>query len=379
MEDTSRERLHALDSLRAVAMLLGIVLHSAISLARAPISWPSHDVSSSDGIAILLGFIHGFRMQVFFLLAGFFAHLLWRRLGTRTFLKQRALRIGVPFVAGMLILVPIILLLWAWTGLPASAAQPSVMAYPTAHLWFLQMLLILYLLAMALAPLGNWPASARWLPRVDAAFDSLMRQPFKPLLLAVPTIALLWQGPQIPEIDNAGMRLFPSLGAVAYWGLFFTVGWWLHRRIHVLDAMRNWLIPYFAVAVIAFVVLGGSFRAMSAPGAAQHWTAIKFTALAAAALYAWCMTFALTGLFLRIASGYRPWARYLADASYWCYLVHLPIVMFLQIRIANWPVNAWLKLLMILAATIAVLLPSYQAMVRYTWIGRVLNGPRQRG
>jgi peptidoglycan/LPS O-acetylase OafA/YrhL len=379
------ERLHALDSLRATAMLLGIVLHAGVSLAPIPVPWPVRDVSRGEGFIAMLAFIHGFRMQVFFLLAGFFGHLLWRRLGTRGFLMQRAQRIGIPFVAGLLILIPIVVLLWAWADLRTGSTfvarrerDMTLLSYPTAHLWFLEMLLILYLLAVALAQFGKWRHIASRLPRIDASFDWLMRQPLKPLLLAVPTIALLWQGPQIPEIDNAGMRLLPAAGAVAYYGMFFTVGWWLHRRIHMVDAMRNWLVPYFAVALSAFVVLGGSMKVAGSPGAAQNWTSIKFTALTAAALFAWSMTFAITGLFLRIAGGHRPWVRYLADASYWWYLWHLPLVMIMQIWIANWPLNGWLKLLMILAATIAILLPSYHTMVRYTWIGRILNGARTR-
>jgi glucans biosynthesis protein C len=221
--------------------------------------------------------------------------------------------------------------LWTWadsrTGSTLMARQGrnlTLLSYPTAHLWFLEMLLILYVLAVALARLGSWPLIASRLPRMDAAFDWLMRQPLKPLLLAMPTIALLWQGPQLSEIDNAGMRLFPAVAAVAYYGLFFAVGWWLHRRIHMVDAMRNWLVPYFGVALAAFLVLGGSLNAAYSPGARPNWTAIKFTALMAGAVFAWAMTFALTGLFLRIASVHRLWVRYLADASYWWYLWHLP-------------------------------------------------------
>jgi glucans biosynthesis protein C len=383
------ERFHALDSLRATAMLLGIVLHAAVSLTPVPIPWPARDVSRSESFIPLAGFIHGFRMQVFFFLAGFFAHLLWRRLGTRAFLRQRALRIGAPFVAGLLVLIPAILLLWTWADsrsggtFVAMARQqqgqaPSLLSYPTAHLWFLEMLLILYVLAVAVARLGQWRVVADCLPRIDAGFDWLMRQPLKPVMLAVPTFALLWLGPQIPEIDRAGMQLLPSMAAIAYYGLFFTVGWWMHRRLHLVDQMRNWLLPYFGLALAAFVLLGGGMKLSMSPGAAAHWTSIKFTALAAAALYSWCMTFAVTGLFLRFASGHRPWARYMADASYWWYLVHVPIVMAVQIWIADWPVNGWLKLLLILAVAGAVLLPSYHYLVRYTWIGRILNGPRLR-
>jgi peptidoglycan/LPS O-acetylase OafA/YrhL len=298
---------------------------------------------------------------------------------------HRAQRIGIPFVAGLLILVPIVVLLWTWadsrtgsTWVAHRRAQSSLLSYPTGHLWFLEMLLILYVLAVALDPLGKWPGVASRLPRLDAAFDWLMRQPLKPLLLALPTIALLWQGPQIAEIDEAGARLFPSVAAVAYYALFFAVGWWLHRRIHMVDAMRDWLLPYFIVASIALGVLGGSVSAAASPDAAQHWTAIKLAGLTGAALYAWCMTFAVTGLFPRFACGHRPWVRYVADASYWWYLWHIPIVMLTQIWIADWPLNGWLKLLMILGVTIAILLPSYHTMVRYTFIGRIMNGPRER-
>ena len=379
------ERLHALDSLRATAMLLGIVLHAAASLTLFPLPWPVHDVSRNAGFDALLGFIHGFRMQVFFLLAGFFGHLVWRRLGTRGFLLQRGQRIGIPLVAGLVVLIPIILLLWKWADLRTGSTfmqqqerNATLLTYPTAHLWFLEVLLILYLLAMALAQLARWPQVASRLPRIDASFDWLMRQPLKPILLMVPTLALLWGGPRIPEIDDPGIRLLPAAGAVAYYGMFFAVGWWLHRRSHLVDVMRNWLPAYFATALVAFIALGASLRLAASPAAAHNWTAIKLTALMAVALYAWCMTFAMTGLFLRIANGHRPWMRYLADASYWWYLWHLPIVMMLQIWIADWPLNGWLKLLLILALTMAILLPSYHVLVRYTWIGRILNGPRER-
>jgi peptidoglycan/LPS O-acetylase OafA/YrhL len=146
-----------------------------------------------------------------------------------------------------------------------------------------------------------------------------------------------------------------------------------------MDVVRNWQLAYFATALVAFIAMGAGLQAAMSPATARNWTAIKLAVLGACAIYAWCMTFALTGLFLRIAGGHRPWVRYLADASYWWYLWHLPIVMLLQIWIADWPVNGWLKLLLILTLTMAILLPSYHAMVRYTWIGRLMNGPRARG
>ena len=73
------ERIHALDSLRAIMMLLGIVLHTAMTYSVTDYSpgWPYKDISathlSNDYMHEL---IHSFRMQIFFVVAGFFASLL---------------------------------------------------------------------------------------------------------------------------------------------------------------------------------------------------------------------------------------------------------------------------------------------------------------
>jgi glucans biosynthesis protein C len=236
------ERLHALDGLRAVAMLLGIVLHAGMSFTTIDVPWPAHDVRAGHGFDALVGLIHGFRMQVFFFLAGFFGHLLWKRLGTRGFLAQRGKRIGIPFVAGLVVIVPVILVIWTWadaqlgtTFIRDHKGERSLLTLPTGHLWFLEMLLILYAIAMALALLRHRAWMQAQLPRIDAAFDALVRMPFKPLLLALPTVALLWTGLGIPpEIEISGQRLLPAPAAVAYYALFFGMGWWRHRRMHLL-------------------------------------------------------------------------------------------------------------------------------------------------
>lgn len=378
------ERVHALDNLRAVAMLLGIVLHAALSFMTLPIPWVARDVNRSQEFDLMVGVIHGFRMQLFFFLAGFFGHLLWQRLGARDFLRQRWQRIGVPFLLGMVTLLPLIGVVWAWGETQADPRPPrpqygdlTILSLPTGHLWFLEMLLLLYGAAALLAWGGRKLNLSAWLPRLEAAFDWFIAQRWKPLLLVPPTVLCLWGGPMLGEIDAAGLRLLPAARAVVYYGLFFAVGWWLHRRRHQLDALRGSLKTYFALAAAAFATLGACHLAQAQPADA-HFLQVKLLALAAASLYAWTMTFAVTGWFMRFAGQHRPWIRYLADASYWCYLLHLPLVLWLQVLVAHWPVNGWLKFAFILAVNMAVLLASYHGCVRYTWIGCMLNGPREK-
>jgi glucan biosynthesis protein C len=65
-----------------------------------------------------------------------------------------------------------------------------------------------------------------------------------------------------------------------------------------------------------------------------------------------------------------------ADASYWMYLIHLPLVLWLQIGVAELPFHWSLKWAGIVVLTVGFSLLSYQWFVRTTWIGRILNGSR---
>ena len=98
------KRRHDLDALRAIAMLLGIVLHAAISFA--PIPWAVSDSQQSESYGVLFACIHGFRMPLFFLLSGFFTAMLWRRRGLGGLIRQRLKRIALPLFIGLFTIIP---------------------------------------------------------------------------------------------------------------------------------------------------------------------------------------------------------------------------------------------------------------------------------
>ena len=111
-----KERYHFLDGLRGGAMLLGLVLHGILSFAGIPF-WPAMDVRSEPEVILpIMGWIHGFRMQLFFLVSGFFTAMMWKKRGGTALVKQRLLRIGIPLVAGAVILFPTMMVLGAWGG-----------------------------------------------------------------------------------------------------------------------------------------------------------------------------------------------------------------------------------------------------------------------
>jgi peptidoglycan/LPS O-acetylase OafA/YrhL len=68
----------------------------------------------------------------------------------------------------------------------------------------------------------------------------------------------------------------------------------------------------------------------------------------------------------------------MADASYWMYLMHLPLITALQVLMITWPMHWVIKLPLILGVTTAFLLVTYHFGVRATFLGAFLNGRRHR-
>ena len=104
MTSAPRPRRSDLDALRAAAMLLGILLHAGLSFV--PFPWPVQDERQSGFYWFLFAAIHGFRMPVFFLLSGFFTAMLWRRRGMKSMLTHRFRRVLLPFLLGLVTIVP---------------------------------------------------------------------------------------------------------------------------------------------------------------------------------------------------------------------------------------------------------------------------------
>jgi len=91
----------------------------------------------------------------------------------------------------------------------------------------------------------------------------------------------------------------------------------------------------------------------------------------------WTLVALTLGVFRHFCARPSPVIRYVADSSYWMYLVHLPVVVWLQVAVAEVPLHWSLKLAFVSGATIAIGLLTYELFVRSTWLGRILNG-RQR-
>ncbi|EJN15245.1 acyltransferase family protein [Bradyrhizobium sp. YR681] len=387
------ERLHALDALRGIALLLGIVLHATLSFVPSPTRfWIIQDTHQSMTLGLLSFAIHVFRMTTFFLMAGFFARMSLHRRGAFGFVRDRLQRIALPLaIAWPIVFTPMALVVvWA-AGFPnggpvpgAPRWPPVLPNFPLTHLWFLYVLLELYVAMLLLrGAIVRFDASGTLRALIDRAFARIICNPLAPLVLAIPigiAFCLDQRWVNVMGVRTPDQSLITNAQAWIGFGTAFGVGWMLHRQIDLLRLLeRRWLahlLLALGLILVSYVLTGMMF---SAPGAPKLQVSFATLRLVSAVLYApaiWISTFAALGLALRFMSGFSPARRYLADASYWLYLIHMPIVMALQVALSqlDWPGLA--KFAIILLVATPPMLASYHLLVRFTFIGAILNGRR---
>jgi peptidoglycan/LPS O-acetylase OafA/YrhL len=217
------------------------------------------------------------------------------------------------------------------------------------HLWFLWFLCWLVVIFAMLAVTGLLPSGRGrfWLVAASC------------LPYAVMSMSLAgFYGP------DTSLGILPKPHVLGYYACFYFYGVATFAAEGIDTRLgRHWkvLLPLAAVLLVA--------------GIATMNDRTLATILQPA--YAWTMALGLIGLFHRFFAEPRPAVAWLADASYWMYLVHVPLVMAAQLVVRQWPLPAEVKFVVILATVTLLLLASYRWCVRYTPIGSLLNGPRE--
>ena len=370
-------RFYDLDALRAVAMLLGVVLHASLFVLPEPQSlWPIHDPNARGDpfYRVVVDSIHGFRMPVFFMLSGFFTALVWQRRGLTYLMQQRLKRIGIPFLVACFTIIPISV--WLLQLLSGGEEPynfplwvlPIVWLFGTlGHLWFLWYLLLLagcFFLAARMGIQFLHPV-AWWLAIPGSMLVSLvMIEPY--------------YGP------DTALTVIPVPALFVHYACFFFFGTFFYRHGIVV---RRWWTVALVPAALAFWVGYSLLQEYLAPfGGDSEAAGVDFmfrnnlTLLGALfeAAFAWLMVFGLMGLFRWTASRKSFTVRYLSDSTYWMYLLHLPLVIIGQQIVIGGNIHYHFKFLLVCVSVTLILLVTYQYGVRYSIIGRTLNGPRTR-
>jgi glucan biosynthesis protein C len=174
---TLRGREVSLDYLRTSLTLLVVAHHSAL----AYITWASvdaqHPLRSAVPIAdphrwigfdYAVHFNDAFFMSLMFFLSGLFVYAALRRQGVAGFIRDRCLRLALPFAVAVMVLMPLAFYAsWKLTGPPEDFAtyyqQLAREGFMVGPAWFIWVLLLFdMVVALLLRP---WQWAARFIER----------------------------------------------------------------------------------------------------------------------------------------------------------------------------------------------------------------------
>jgi hypothetical protein len=391
------------DVMRALVVAGLVVFHSAVVFASG-VSWFVKDPRPSIGFTMFLLWGSLWGMPLLFLVSGMGARYAMRTRSAAAFSRERLARLGVPFLAGLVLLVPPMFYLeqlsqpgfrepyWQfWLSffnvpaiarglLPQGSWTSGGTGFDPAHLWFLYVLLVFSVTLLPLFRYLRRPRGAQLTGRI-AGFTG--RHPVTALgAAAIPM--MVTEAAFGPDVNTGGWErltyLFP-----------FLYGFMIAGDARFEAALRRARWPALAAVLPATAALLAWAVALNAQGIsvtsgdAPGWSALQ-------GLAGWAWIVAIAGFHAPVttrrhrsggpdsrpaAVPERRWrraARYCNEAVLPFYLLHEPVIVAAAYIIVRWNAPALAKYPVLVAMSFAATLVLYELAVRRFRVTRVLFG-----
>ena len=423
-------RYHGLDALRGFAMILGVVIHASMFYVEGIGASLGYEMTgkvppSSSVIGGLFLFIHLWRMPFFFLLAGFFTRLMIQKRGVRKLLSNRFVRIFIPLIIGMTI----------YNLLEFDTLTSGNMH----HLWFLRDLLLMYLIASLISYINRKTGFlTQLLSQIDGLFSSPKNLLWLTVIIlpisfsakifgiynSILTIIFLPPGPffsfgllfffigwfihRNPHLLSAlskHWKIYLSVGVVFFVVLVscLTISGNFTKKAEndrIAEKQAKVLFEDYELVIDGMLKdgkitqeqaderiksyrldLGAKIQSSEGLSEAESEMVELYALLFVipAGILSPFATFLIILGFIGGAEIFfqkkRAWVRYLVDASYWIYIVHLFIVFAIaEIILSDTELHPILAVFINVSVSMLICIVTYHIFVRHTPIGWVLNG-----
>ncbi|CAN5470779.1 acyltransferase [soil metagenome] len=371
------DRNAALDRARTFITLLVLANHAVVAYTAFGRYYPNHYLWSSApivdnqrwiGFNFLTLFNDTFFMCLMFLLSGLFVAGSLQRKGIGHFLRDRALRLGLPFLALIFVLMPIAY----YASFKLSSTKLDFFEFYVANFkqgiwfdgpgWFIWYLLFLDLLAIPALTLA---------PGLIDAINRLSQQSFDRPARFASALALVSVIAYVPMLFEVGaVRWFNwgplqvQLSRTILYGVFFFAGMGIGAAgidrglLAGSGALaRQWLAWVIAAAAsfgaLAFLVNFRRMKLANLTGAPPFWWQSSYGVIYAVACALICL--AVLALFLRFGQREKSIFDPVRDDAYGIYVVHYIAVLWLQYALLDvTALGAIPKALIVFFGTLAI-------------------------
>jgi glucans biosynthesis protein C len=389
----------SLDNLRAFVILLVVSFHSVLAyldfLPPAPFSFddppylwrafPVVDHVRWFGFDLFCAWQDVFLMSLFFFLSGLFVWPSLKRKGTRLFLHDRALRLGVPFASVVALLMP----LANYPTYLQTASDPSFTAFwrhwlalpfwPCGPMWFLWLLLAADFLAVGVHQYASRGVDA--LIRFSSTAGDRPARYFAALVIASAIAYLPLALVFTPSAWAAFGPFAFQLSRPMHYFVYFAAGLGLgacgiERGLFAPEGalVRRWVI--WLVAAIGLLLLWMGLTALTMADGGPTSLGLQALADLSFALACFGSCFAVLALVLRFAGRQLPVLAGLKRDAFGMYLVHYVFVVWLQYVLLGVGLFAAAKGAIVFSGTLLLSWGAIAVIRRISPAGQVIGADR---
>ena len=366
------ERLHYIDWLRLAAVFLLFFFHTARIFDPQEEFYVHSALPSQALFDIFIRPLGPWHMSLFFLLAGASTYFALRHRSGGQYVRERFKRLFIPFVFGVLVLIPP----QSYLGLLSHSdySRSFLEWYPNffslqfddvdgyfmgghtwGHLWFIFHLFAYSLVAVPLFLYLNGERGKRLIGRLAKAVT-------KPgIILLFPVLLLVMN--EFPEIVG---------GNPLFYITFFVAGFVLmadHRFMEAIDRQRIVLL-FLGPAVFAVILI------MVGTGVWPNLTgwADEVVAGYVDAFVPWFVILTMLAYGRRFLNFGNRLLGYLSEAAYPLYILHQTMIVIIGYYVVQWDIAVAAKFALIVLLALAGSVLSYDLLVKRTNITRFLFG-----
>ncbi|HXZ70748.1 MAG TPA: acyltransferase [Streptosporangiaceae bacterium] len=399
-------RRPGLDIMRAFVVAGLVIFHSAVVFA-AGASWFVKDPRPSAGFTVVLLWGSLWGMPLLFLVSGMGTRYAMRTRTAAALARERLARLGIPFAAGLAVLVPPMFYLerlaqpafhqsyWRfWLSfmnvpalarglLPNGSWTSGGTEFDPAHLWFLYVLLVF---SIALLPLFSYLRGPRGTPLTDGLASIAGRHGTVVVLAAaIPLMAV--EAGFGPDVNTGGWErtayVFP-----------FLYGFLIASDPRFETALRRSRWPALAVACAATGGLVAWAAALGGSGVGLGTVPAGWSAMQGLAAWAWVAAIVGFAQSLTARHHHKPGtgnngasatsarlpraARYANEAVLPFYLLHEPVIVAAAWLIVRWHAPLPARYATLVIVSFAATLALYETLVRRFRVTRLLAGMKPR-
>jgi glucans biosynthesis protein C len=363
--DGVRPRRAYLDNLKVVLVVGVIVGHVLITYADIG-TWAYREASGNDAFlipsALIVALGSLFAMGVFFLIAGAFTPQPLARKGTAVFLRDRALRLGIPFLVFLLLLYPSV----KWMGERGGRSLDWFMRQQLRDLdpgpmWFVLALLIFS---------GGYAAWRSARPRAPARrpMPSWTLAAFAAGISLATFVIRLWFPIDSRQVFELHVWQWPQCIGMFALGLACAENGWLQP---VPASTRRWAGSCALLALSAIVLAFAVGRDSIDPFAGGlEWQAVLVAAcegVLAVGIAVW-----LLGFFQMHADRAGRFLRAMGRAAFGAYIIQAAVVIGLAVLLAPWSTAPEVKALVVAPFAVTGSFGLAWILTRLPGVGRVL-------